>query len=97
MLKAQKAIEIVVRPTVSMLGEVKHEVITQKSLKHWLVEVKVNGRVNQCQRVYSESDLRLCTKTMLRTEHLLGNYSAFTRAAIQGGSGDRKQLRPIAA
>lgn len=80
----KKAIEILVRPSVSMMGEVKHEVSTTRQSKSWLIEVKVNGKVNQAQRVHLESDQALATKTMLRTEHLLGNFSAYTRAATQG-------------
>lgn len=97
MLKAHKAIETVVRPTLSMLGEVKHEVVTQKSLKHWLVEIRVNGKTNQSQRVHLQRDVPLATRTMLRTEHLLGNFSAYTRAATQGAPRAGNQSRPIAA
>lgn len=105
MHKNTKGIEIVTRPTISMLGEVKHEVSSKKDLKSWLVEIKVNGKVNQAQRVFSQNDLALATRTMLRTEHLLGNFSSYTRAATQGSKpadhtsriGSGKPLRPIAA
>ncbi|MBQ69743.1 hypothetical protein CL689_06805 [Candidatus Saccharibacteria bacterium] len=101
MLKKTKGIEIVLRPSVSMLGEVKHEVINAKELKSWRVEIRVNGKVNQSQRVYCQSDVALATKTMLRTEHLLGNFSSFTRAATKGTksySHDyESRLRPVAA
>ena len=95
MHKNIKGIEILTRPSLSMLGEVKHEVASIKELKSWRVEIKVNGKVNQAQRVHSHSDLALATRTMLRTEHLLGNFSAYTRAATQGAGVQRN--RPAAA
>ena len=99
MLKKSKAIDILIRPTVSMLGEVKHEVVNAKELKSWRVDILVNGKINQSQRVHSPSDVALATKTMLRTEHLLGNFSSFTRAATKGASpqNHESRLRPIAA
>lgn len=104
MHKNTKGIEILTRPTLSMLGEVKHEVASIKELKSWRVEIKVNGKVNQAQRVQTSGDLALATRTMLRTEHLLGNFSAYTRAATAGTNSRQpakpsvgKPSRPIAA
>lgn len=104
MIHKSKQIEILVRPTLSNLGEVKHEVVTTKELRSWVIQVKVNGKVNQAQRVYSAADQALATKTMLRSEQVLGNHSSFTRAAAQGAAYGAKpnskpgdKLRPVMA
>lgn len=99
MIRKSKPIEVLVKASLSGLGEVKHEVSTTKELKSWVVELKVNGKVNQSQRVFHAEDVKLATKIILRTEHLLGNYSAYTRAATQG-SGDgrtKERSRPVMA
>lgn len=87
--KNRNRIEVITKPSLSMLGEVKHEVSTARTLKAWRVDVFVNGKLNQSQKASSQADAALATKAMLRTEHLLGNYSAYTRAAFHGGGAKR--------
>jgi hypothetical protein len=94
MIRKEKPIEILVRPTMAALGEVKHAVQTVKEGAFWVVRISVNGKVNQAQRAHNQSDVPLMTKALLRTEHLLGNYSAYTRAATQVTSVAQRPRRP---
>lgn len=84
-MKNRKPIEVLTRAHLSELGEVRHDVQTSKQIGSWLIEIKVNGKLNQAQKVFSAEDLPLATKAMLLIEHVLGNYSAYTRAATQRG------------
>lgn len=94
--KNRNRIEVITKPSLFMLGEVKHEVSTTKGLKSTVVEILVNGKSNQSQRVFSPRDVGVATKAMLRIEHLLGNYSAFTRAALNGkGTTHRVAPAPV--
>lgn len=93
-MKNRKPIEVLTRAHLSELGEVRHDVQTSKQIGSWLIEIKVNGKLNQAQKVFSAEDLPLATKAMLLTEHVLGNYSAYTRAATQGG-GRAHKPRPV--
>jgi len=73
--------QIVVSPSVLMLGEVEHDITVKSINGKFHCRLFTNGIINQEAICYDRADISYTIRNLLRTEDKIGNYSDFATSA----------------